>query len=84
MGPPHLADARTRAPPPPTAPPPPPPLPPPVPPHIEDLVFSMPCRSDGDGDYEIIDDFMVDDWLRMKLKVCAVRCAAQCAACLCG
>ena len=36
-------------------------------------MFSMPCRSDGDGDYEVIDDFMVDDWLRMKLKVCVVR-----------
>ena len=35
----------------------------------EDLVFSMPCRSKGDGDYEIIADFVVDDWLKAKLKV---------------
>ncbi|EFN59784.1 hypothetical protein CHLNCDRAFT_29326 [Chlorella variabilis] len=34
----------------------------------EDLIFSMPCRSDGDGDYEIIDDFVIDDWLQAKIK----------------
>jgi len=33
----------------------------------EGLVFSMPCRSNGDGDYEIIDDFVIDEWLQMKL-----------------
>lgn len=27
----------------------------------------MPCRSNGDGDYEVIDDFVIDDWLREKL-----------------
>lgn len=27
----------------------------------------MPCRSNGDGDYEIIDDFVIDEWLQMKL-----------------
>ena len=32
------------------------------------LVFSMPCRSKGDGDYEICDDFIIDDWLRAKLR----------------
>lgn len=34
----------------------------------EGLVFSMPCRSNGDGDYEIVDDFVIDDWLRQKLS----------------
>ena len=29
----------------------------------------MPCRSNGDGDYELVDDFVIDDWLRAKLKV---------------
>jgi len=28
----------------------------------------MPCRSDGDGNYEVIDDFVIDDWLRAKLN----------------
>lgn len=37
--------------------------------HPEGLVFSMPCRSNGDGDYEVIDDFFVDEWLREKMKV---------------
>ena len=26
-------------------------------------------RSKGDGDYEICNDFIIDDWLRMKIKV---------------
>jgi hypothetical protein len=30
----------------------------------EGLVFSFPCRSKGDGDYEICNDFILDDWLR--------------------
>lgn len=34
----------------------------------EGLVFSMPCRSKGDGDYEIVPDFVIDDWLRDKIK----------------
>ncbi|KAL4421594.1 hypothetical protein ABPG75_010885 [Micractinium tetrahymenae] len=33
----------------------------------EDLIFSMPCRSNGDGNYEVIQDFAIDDWLREKL-----------------
>lgn len=33
----------------------------------EGLIFSMPCRSTGDGDYEVIDDFVIDEWLQMKL-----------------
>ncbi|KAJ9531878.1 hypothetical protein QJQ45_022016 [Haematococcus lacustris] len=31
------------------------------------LIFSFPCRSKGDGDYEICNDFILDDWLRQKL-----------------
>jgi malate dehydrogenase (NADP+) len=34
----------------------------------EGLVFSMPCRSKGDGDYEVCDDFIIDDWLRAKIN----------------
>lgn len=33
----------------------------------EGIVFSMPCRSKGDGDYEVIPDFEIDDWLRQKI-----------------
>ena len=33
----------------------------------EGMVFSMPCRSKGDGDYEVCDDFIIDDWLRKKI-----------------
>jgi len=33
----------------------------------EGLVFSMPCRSDGDGNYELINDFVIDDWLHEKI-----------------
>ncbi|KAF6251988.1 lactate dehydrogenase/glycoside hydrolase [Scenedesmus sp. NREL 46B-D3] len=33
----------------------------------EGLIFSMPCRSKGDGDYEVCDDFIIDDWLRKKI-----------------
>lgn len=35
----------------------------------EGLIFSFPCRSKGDGDYEICDDFIVDDYLQAKIKV---------------
>mmetsp|Transcript_30914 Transcript_30914/g.68461 ORF Transcript_30914/g.68461 Transcript_30914/m.68461 type:complete len:421 (+) Transcript_30914:80-1342(+) len=31
------------------------------------LIFSFPCRSKGDGDYEICQDFIIDDWLREKI-----------------
>lgn len=27
----------------------------------------MPCRSNGDGNYEIIDDFVIDEWLQSKI-----------------
>jgi malate dehydrogenase (NADP+) len=34
----------------------------------EGLIFSMPCRTNGDGDYEVVPDFVIDDWLRDKIK----------------
>ncbi|GBF91076.1 NADP-Malate dehydrogenase [Raphidocelis subcapitata] len=34
----------------------------------EGMVFSMPCRSTGDGDYTVCDDFIIDDWLRSKIN----------------
>ena len=43
----------------------------------EDLVFSMPCRSNGDGDYEIVEDFVIDDWLADKIKARAQRSTAE-------
>ncbi|KAF3537460.1 hypothetical protein F2Q69_00019359 [Brassica cretica] len=33
----------------------------------EDLVFSMPCRSKGDGDYELVKDVEFDDYLRNRI-----------------
>jgi malate dehydrogenase (NADP+) len=33
----------------------------------EGLIYSMPLKSKGDGDYEIIEDFEVNDYLRAKL-----------------
>ncbi len=43
----------------------------------------MPCRSTGDGNYEVIDDFFIDDWLREKIKVrahCQPWYSSQCIA----
>ncbi|KAF5194370.1 malate dehydrogenase [Thalictrum thalictroides] len=34
----------------------------------EDIVFSMPCRSDGDGDYELVKDVLIDDFLHERIK----------------
>lgn len=34
----------------------------------EDIVFSMPCRSKGDGDYELATDVMIDDFLWERIK----------------
>ncbi|TMW93847.1 hypothetical protein EJD97_011082 [Solanum chilense] len=34
----------------------------------EDIVFSMPCRSKGDGDYELVKDVLMDDYLRSRIK----------------
>lgn len=33
------------------------------------LIFSFPCRSTGNGDYEIVDGFELDDFLKQKIKV---------------
>jgi len=35
----------------------------------EGLVFSMPCVSKGDGDYELVPDVMIDDYLRERINV---------------
>ncbi|KAK6137849.1 hypothetical protein DH2020_028404 [Rehmannia glutinosa] len=34
----------------------------------EDIVFSMPCRSKGDGDYELVKDVIFDDYLWNRIK----------------
>ncbi|OIT31150.1 PREDICTED: malate dehydrogenase [NADP], chloroplastic-like [Nicotiana attenuata] len=34
----------------------------------EGIVFSMPCRSNGDGDYELVKDVIIDDYLRSRIK----------------
>ncbi|CAL5080237.1 unnamed protein product [Urochloa decumbens] len=34
----------------------------------EDIVFSMPCRSKGDGDYELVTDVTIDDFLWERIK----------------
>lgn len=34
----------------------------------EDIVFSMPCRSNGDGNYEFVKDVIFDEYLRKKIK----------------
>lgn len=34
----------------------------------EGLIYSMPCRSKGDGDYEIVPDLVINDWLSAKMK----------------
>ncbi|XP_057838669.1 malate dehydrogenase [NADP], chloroplastic isoform X3 [Cryptomeria japonica] len=34
----------------------------------EDLIFSMPCRSKGDGDYELATDVLINDFLRERIK----------------
>nr|KYP60678.1 hypothetical protein KK1_023087 [Cajanus cajan] len=33
----------------------------------EGIVFSMPCRSKGDGDYELVKDVIFDDYLRKRI-----------------
>jgi len=33
----------------------------------EDIFYSFPCKSKGDGSYEICTDFIIDEWLRNKL-----------------
>ncbi|KAM0019468.1 putative malate dehydrogenase (NADP(+)) [Helianthus debilis subsp. tardiflorus] len=34
----------------------------------EGIVFSMPCRSKGDGDYELVKDVIFDDYLWKRIK----------------
>ncbi|XP_055830300.1 malate dehydrogenase [NADP], chloroplastic [Solanum dulcamara] len=34
----------------------------------EDIVFSMPCRSKGDGDYELVKEVIFDDYLWSRIK----------------
>ncbi|XP_077245754.1 malate dehydrogenase [NADP], chloroplastic-like [Tasmannia lanceolata] len=34
----------------------------------EDIVFSMPCRSEGNGDYELASDVIIDNFLRERIK----------------
>ncbi|KAI3917179.1 hypothetical protein MKX01_003628 [Papaver californicum] len=34
----------------------------------EDIVFSMPCRSEGNGDYELVEDVIIDDYLCARIK----------------
>eukprot|EP00246_Nothoceros_aenigmaticus_P017037 TRINITY_DN805_c0_g1_i1.p1 TRINITY_DN805_c0_g1~~TRINITY_DN805_c0_g1_i1.p1 ORF type:complete len:334 (-),score=62.04 TRINITY_DN805_c0_g1_i1:375-1376(-) len=34
----------------------------------EDLVFSLPCRSKGDGDYEVVPHLLIDDYLYTRIK----------------
>lgn len=34
----------------------------------EGIVYSMPCRSKGDGSYEIVPDLEINDWLRDRMQ----------------
>ncbi|XVF23493.1 hypothetical protein REPUB_Repub13aG0043300 [Reevesia pubescens] len=34
----------------------------------EDIVFSMPCRSKGDGDYELVKEVIFDDYLLKRIR----------------
>ncbi|KAG1361357.1 Malate dehydrogenase (NADP), chloroplastic [Cocos nucifera] len=34
----------------------------------EDIVFSMPCRSEGNGDYELVKEVIFDDYLWKRIK----------------
>jgi malate dehydrogenase (NADP+) len=34
----------------------------------EGIVFSMPCRSTGDGSYEIVEGLEINDWLRERIQ----------------
>ncbi|CAN1238568.1 Malate dehydrogenase [NADP], chloroplastic [Linum grandiflorum] len=49
----------------------------------EDIVFSMPCRSKGDGDYELVKEIQFDDYLRSRIAkteaelVAEKRCVAH-------
>lgn len=34
----------------------------------EDIVYSMPCRSKGDGDYDVVPNLLIDDFLHSRIK----------------
>ncbi|KAG0524066.1 hypothetical protein BDA96_07G177800 [Sorghum bicolor] len=52
----------------------------------EDIVFSMPCRSKGDGDYELATDVSMDDflWERIKKSEAELLAEKKCVAHLTG
>ncbi|EEC84038.1 hypothetical protein OsI_30287 [Oryza sativa Indica Group] len=52
----------------------------------EDIVFSMPCRSKGDGDYELVKDVAMDDflWERIKKSEAELLAEKRCVAHLTG
>ncbi|KAG8048314.1 hypothetical protein GUJ93_ZPchr0008g12005 [Zizania palustris] len=52
----------------------------------EDIVFSMPCRSKGDGDYELVKDVAIDDflWERIKKSEAELLAEKRCVAHLTG
>ncbi|KAK8451727.1 hypothetical protein SEVIR_6G256400v4 [Setaria viridis] len=52
----------------------------------EDIVFSMPCRSKGDGDYELVSDVLMDDflWERIKKSEAELLAEKKCVAHLTG
>eukprot|EP00239_Pterosperma_sp_CCMP1384_P000770 CAMPEP_0197847694 /NCGR_PEP_ID=MMETSP1438-20131217/6810_1 /TAXON_ID=1461541 /ORGANISM="Pterosperma sp., Strain CCMP1384" /LENGTH=438 /DNA_ID=CAMNT_0043459687 /DNA_START=85 /DNA_END=1401 /DNA_ORIENTATION=+ len=33
----------------------------------EGIIFSMPCKSTGDGSYELCEDVVIDDWLKERI-----------------
>eukprot|EP00240_Pyramimonas_obovata_P001966 CAMPEP_0118925984 /NCGR_PEP_ID=MMETSP1169-20130426/3777_1 /TAXON_ID=36882 /ORGANISM="Pyramimonas obovata, Strain CCMP722" /LENGTH=441 /DNA_ID=CAMNT_0006867437 /DNA_START=63 /DNA_END=1388 /DNA_ORIENTATION=- len=37
----------------------------------EDIVFSMPCKSAGDGSYEVVEGVEINDWLKTKIAASA-------------
>nr|GMC52022.1 malate dehydrogenase [NADP], chloroplastic [Ipomoea batatas] len=43
----------------------------------EDIVFSMPCRSNGDGDYELVKDVIFDDYLWSRIKTTEAELLAE-------
>ncbi|CAN1339644.1 Malate dehydrogenase [NADP], chloroplastic [Linum perenne] len=43
----------------------------------EDIVFSMPCRSKGDGDYELVKDIQFDDYLRSRIAKTEAELVAE-------
>ncbi|GMP68547.1 hypothetical protein CsSME_00028134 [Camellia sinensis var. sinensis] len=43
----------------------------------EELVFSMPCRSKGDGDYELVKDVIFDDYLLKRITKAEAELLAE-------